>query len=154
MSDEKKPLDFPTTPAAAEGAAKAREAEVAHHAKMLDIAVRHLYGTALTVCRLTGGNMSDVPRILVAAGAHSVQSLIEKLAAMQKAIDNLPTDHPHRDSMVTAANTMAGDLDQTMSDFEGALTEALVNMQSLRTVDEEPAAGDAKIEPQGGAPVH
>lgn len=112
------------------------------HARMLDIAVRHLYGTALTLCRLTGGNMSDVPRILVAAGAHSVQSLLEKLALQQRTIERLDAGDNRRQAMVDSANNLAGDLSMTMNDFEGALIEALGNMKELR-----------ELEPDGSMPV-
>ena len=148
--------DPDTIDEAAREHAKAEAAQQQAHQRMLDLAVRHLYGTALTLCRLTGGTLSDVPRILVATGEHSVQSLIEKLAAQQKRLESLPPEHAGRDGLIAATTMMADDLTQTMNDFEGALIQALANMKSLRELEEEPqAAPDLKPDAPGeGGPVH
>lgn len=104
--------------------------------QMLDLAVRHLYGTALTLCRLTGGALSDVPRILVAASAHSVTTLIDKLALQQQRLADLGPDDPTRGVIERSSVTLAADVNQTVEDFEAALVEALTNLKALQTPEE------------------
>lgn len=150
MSDEQNPA--PPVDAAAE---EARQ----QNRQMLDLCVRHLYATALLLCRITGGNVQDVPRILVAAGAHSVQSLLEKLGNQQTYLEKLEPGDPMIPRVAHATNVMAGDLAQSLDDFERALLEALSSVKDIRELEPDGSmpqdvdkAGEK--EPEPGPAVH
>ena len=129
MSDETPPVVDP---------AEQRRRQAEHHAKMLDHAVRHLYGAALTMSRLTGGTIADAPRLLVAAATQGVASLIEKIVNLEKYLEATPADAPKRVELLQQLDNYAKDLSQTIVDFDAALTEALTNLRNMEAAENEP----------------
>jgi hypothetical protein len=130
MSDDK-PIPFPVpTPPEPKSPAEM-------HAIKLNVAVRHLYGTALTMCRLTDGGLSDAPRILIAAAAHSVSTLLERMVNLEKTIETI--DQGDRFLAMATLDKLAIDLNETVRDLEMALRETLDNLHTVVAAEDEPA---------------
>ncbi len=130
------------------GAAAAQDAQV-----KLERSIRHLYSSAVNAAANAGMQTHDAPRLLVAAAAHGITFLIERIGSVQVALEGIKDStaagvDDTRANLTAQLDKMATDLSRTMQEFELALHEGMQSLRQMRDAEDEPPADDDKPGPK------